>query len=54
MLCIWGCQGSLVLRPVDGGGYKLVGDAYVHGVMRGEAVTMMKNGDFVEEDIVIV
>ncbi|OTA64865.1 HET-domain-containing protein [Hypoxylon sp. EC38] len=53
--CVFeGVRVPFVLRPVDGEGYKLVGDAYVHGVMRGEAVTMMKNGSFVEEDIIIV
>ena len=53
--CVFeGVRVPFVLRPVSGGGYKLVGDAYVHGIMRGEAVAMMKNGGLVEEDIVIV
>ena len=32
-----GCQSPLVLRPRGDGGYLVVGEAYVHGLMTGEA-----------------
>ncbi|KAH7483825.1 hypothetical protein FOMA001_g7271 [Fusarium oxysporum f. sp. matthiolae] len=32
------CPVPLVLRPRDDGTYQLVGDSYVHGIMKGEAV----------------
>jgi hypothetical protein len=53
--CVFeGVRVPFVLRPVGTGMYKLVGDAYIHGVMRGEAIVMQKDGFFVEEDIVIL
>ncbi|KAK4226288.1 HET-domain-containing protein [Podospora fimiseda] len=53
--CVFeGVRVPAVLRPVGGGFYKLIGEAYVHGVMRGEAIDMMKKGLFEEQDIVIV
>ncbi|KFY19113.1 hypothetical protein V493_08137 [Pseudogymnoascus sp. VKM F-4281 (FW-2241)] len=35
---ILGCPHSLVLQPADSGRYKVVGPAFVHGLMDGEAV----------------
>ncbi|KAK4064350.1 hypothetical protein Trihar35433_7867 [Trichoderma harzianum] len=57
--CVFpGLRVPFVLRPVgrNGGGlaYKLVGDAYVHGVMRGEALTMLKGGEAVLQMIRII
>lgn len=58
--CVFeGVRVPFVLRPVGEsqagqGRYKLVGDAYIHGVMRGEAIAMAKDGRFVQEDIIIV
>ncbi|KAL7781173.1 heterokaryon incompatibility domain-containing protein [Trichoderma afarasin] len=57
--CVFpGLRVPFVLRPVrrDGGGpaYKLVGDAYVHGVMRGEAMMMLKGGEAVLQNITII
>jgi hypothetical protein len=39
---IWvlvGASVPFVLRPLDGGKYRLMGEAYVHGIMHGEAVS---------------
>ena len=33
----------MILRPVDEGKYELVGDAYIHGIMHGEAYNYMPN-----------
>lgn len=35
-----GCRVHVVLRERPKGGYELVGEAYVHGIMKGEAVTL--------------
>ena len=35
-----GCRVPVVLRERTEGGYELVGEAYVHGIMKGEAMTM--------------
>ncbi len=35
-----GCSVPVVLRERIEGGYELVGEAYVHGIMKGEAMTM--------------
>ena len=41
---VWVLAGAavpLVLRPVEDGGWKLVGEAYVHGIMNGEVVKLV-------------
>jgi hypothetical protein len=38
---VWVLKGGdvpLILRPVKDGRYRLIGEAYVHGIMRGEAL----------------
>ncbi|KAK0762947.1 LOW QUALITY PROTEIN: hypothetical protein N5P37_004473, partial [Trichoderma harzianum] len=57
--CVFpGLRVPFVLRPVgrNGGGpaYKLVGDAYVHGVMSGEAMMMLKDRKAVLQNITII
>lgn len=50
----WIPQGSkapCILRPIDGEKYKIIGEAYIHGLMRGEVVEVLSEDDF--EDIVI-
>ena len=42
---VFGAPVCVVLRPVSNGQYRLVGDAYVHGVMHGEAVDGLKVDD---------
>jgi hypothetical protein len=36
------------------GNYELIGEAYVHGVMKGEIVERRADGEFQEEDIILV
>jgi hypothetical protein len=49
VVCIlFGCKVPYILRPVDGH-YLLVGDAYIHGIMDGEAMA----ADFRERTFVI-
>ena len=39
VVCIlYGCGVPLVLRPTRGGHYRLVGEAYVHSIMDGQAL----------------
>jgi hypothetical protein len=41
---VWVLAGSavpLVLRPVEDGGWKLVGETYIHGIMNGEVVKLV-------------
>ncbi|KAH7364804.1 heterokaryon incompatibility protein-domain-containing protein [Rhexocercosporidium sp. MPI-PUGE-AT-0058] len=45
---LFGACVPIVLRPVEEG-YKLVGEAYVQGVMMGEAVTDLERGGLYEE-----
>lgn len=58
-----GCSVPLLLRKVDYGSddsdeaddeHELVGECYVHGVMDGEGMTMLHNGDYVLEQISLV
>lgn len=47
-ICIlYGCSVPIVLRKVSGG-VTLVGDAYLHGLMDGEALALVKEQNFVE------
>jgi hypothetical protein len=51
LICIvYGCPVPLVVRNSDTrkGAYRLVGECYVHGIMKGES---LENGRFVEKEI---
>jgi len=53
VVCIlFGCKVPYVLRPVDGH-YLLVGDAYIYGIMDGEAMQHLTSGDLKERTFVI-
>ncbi|KAF5845495.1 hypothetical protein GGP41_003071 [Bipolaris sorokiniana] len=46
---IWlpmGADTPFVLRPLHDGNFKILGQAYLHGVMHGEAVAHLTEGDF--------
>lgn len=44
-----------ILRPTgEAGRYRLVGQAYCHGFMRGEAVDIFKRGELVEQEFVLI
>lgn len=43
----------MILRKV-GAYYKLIGEAYVHGFMDGEAILLMKNGELEVHTIEII
>ncbi len=45
---LFGCRVPVVLRKRTEGGYELVGEAYVHGVMKGEAMTKA-NGERLQD-----
>ncbi len=54
---LWVCAGAsmpLVLRRCGGGYYRFVGAAYVHGMMHGEIIDMMRAGKVQFEQIDIV
>lgn len=42
---LFGCSVSMVLRPLPSGSYRVLGEAYIHGIMYGEALDdlMSKN-----------
>jgi hypothetical protein len=35
-----------ILRPMDNGNYELVGEAYIHGIMYGEALGLFDREGF--------
>jgi hypothetical protein len=39
----------MILRKEDGGSYKWITDAYMYGVMNGEAMGGLENGTYVKE-----
>jgi hypothetical protein len=45
LVCIlYGCSVPVVLRELSGGGMELIGAAYVHGKMEGEAIEDLQAG----------
>lgn len=55
LCCVFpGAKVPFILRAMEEtSGYKLIGESYIHGIMRGEAIEMAKEGKF-KEDIVLV
>uniref|UniRef100_A0A0B7JYH3 Heterokaryon incompatibility domain-containing protein n=1 Tax=Bionectria ochroleuca TaxID=29856 RepID=A0A0B7JYH3_BIOOC len=55
LICIFfGSAVPFILRPREGGnGFILVGDAYIHGIMNGEALETLDNGKFTKRNFVI-
>lgn len=50
LICIlFGCSTPVLLRPNDGGGFQLVGECYVHGLMEGKAMEWMDEGKYQTE-----
>jgi Heterokaryon incompatibility protein (HET) len=49
-----GMKAPLVLRPRKDGSYGLVGDSYIHDVMRGEIMEQHQQGKVKLEDIIII
>lgn len=57
LVCVlMGCSVPVILRPVVGseGTYNFVGEAYVHGLMDGEAVVMLEDGELEDKRFLIV
>lgn len=54
--CVFfGADVAFVLRPTSGtSGYRLLGEAFVHGVMNGEIEGMLQRGQVVQQTLVIV
>jgi len=46
IVVLYGSSVPLILRPRNKGGFILIGEAYVHGIMQGEAMEWLKNGDY--------
>lgn len=44
---LFGCSTPVVLRPLAEGGYKFIGECYVHGIMEGEAIAMLERKELV-------
>ncbi|KAH6670470.1 heterokaryon incompatibility protein-domain-containing protein [Halenospora varia] len=57
IVCVlFGCSVPMVLRPVGDGsvGFYLVGEAYLHSMMDGEAIELLKDGKITVEDFAII
>jgi prepilin-type processing-associated H-X9-DG protein len=51
---VFGCPYPVILRKVENdSGYRLVGDAYIYGMMQGEMISKFHAGDFAEEQFVL-
>jgi Heterokaryon incompatibility protein (HET) len=46
---LFGCSTPVVLRPLPNGGYKFIGECYVHGIMEGEAIAMLEKEELVKQ-----
>ncbi|KAK6860161.1 heterokaryon incompatibility protein-domain-containing protein [Apiospora arundinis] len=53
IVVLMGCMTPFVLRPA-GDGYLLVGDCYVHGIMQGQATSMLDEGNIVLSDFLVI
>jgi hypothetical protein len=51
---LFGGKVPFCLRPISGGRYLLVGECYVHGLMKGEAIGMLGRGELREKVFDIV
>jgi hypothetical protein len=53
---IFGARTPFIVRTIADlpSYYKFIGEAYVHGMMKGEIVEMCADGEFQEEDIILV
>lgn len=52
---IFGADVPFILRPsADTSGYRLLGEAFVHGVMNGEIEGMLQSGQVIQETITII
>ena len=47
---LWGAEVPFILRPQPQGGFALVGEAYMHGLMDGEGVETWKNGELAVDE----
>jgi hypothetical protein len=59
LICILiGCSVPVILRPAFGPGnaglYHFIGDSYIHGIMDGEVMTSLENGDYTLEEFNII
>jgi len=56
IVVLLGCSMPMVLRPVQIGvetEYKIVGECYIHGIMKGEAMDWLREGECELEELVI-
>ena len=54
VICVlFGCSVPVILRR-DKKHWKLVGECYLHGIMKGEAIKPFENGEYHQEEFVIV
>lgn len=52
---LFGGDVPFILRPTDSGtSYKLIGECYLHGFMRGEAIIMQRCLDLKTQDIILI
>ncbi|KAF3016483.1 hypothetical protein E8E14_009765 [Neopestalotiopsis sp. 37M] len=51
---IFGCSTPLIIRPTSWGQFRIVGEAYVHGLMQGEALTLLETKQCHMQDFTFV
>jgi hypothetical protein len=47
---VFGCSTPIVIRP-DGASFQVLGEAYIHGIMDGEAMEFLRSGQYQAQDL---
>ncbi len=50
VVVIFGCHVPLALRPLEAGGYTLLGECYLEGIMDGEMIQRLQDADRLEAE----
>jgi len=50
---LFGCCWPVLLRPCDDGLYQVIGECYVHGLMKGEILDQQRDGHVSEQEFVL-
>jgi Heterokaryon incompatibility protein (HET) len=54
LCCLFfGAEVPYILRPCEDDAFKFIGECYLHGIMYGEAMDMLKNGDLKKTEFIL-